>query len=229
MNLILGAILVVFVAFPLGAWAKPDLDDFRLIAYKVDSTQEPQNLVQGVDDALKNPIVGLMLRAGAAYLGVPQEAVTVAALAAQVIAGERKGEERNYRFVVPEAYLVCAANFSLNSINPPTGDRASFVAAGGTSSEVSIYTWTPTQNALDNRTSWVDMDVGILAVKKDKVEKYRGKCADPSKTQSYFSCRGSNCPFARGAWSQDAWVKVDDHDNIEEAVSVVMKLLILNN
>lgn len=204
-------------------WAANDVSDFRVFTYKVDATREPKNVLEEPAKILRNPIVGAIVIGAAIYLGAPPEAVAAVATVASAPDFDKRSEETNYRFPIPKEYLLCAANFNLKSIVPASGERASFVAASGTANMVNVYTWTPVRAAGEGR-SWVDMDIGILAVKADRANAHRGKCADLNKPQSFFSCRGTDCPVADGRWLREGDIGADG--DAAAAVGVVMRLMI---
>ena len=174
-----------------------DNNDFLVMRVGVDPVMQPRSLQDTLTDGVRNPVLGPIAVVAAVYLGVPPGAIAGVAAAAAVPRHEEEKEENFYSFLVPVGYTFCAARFSLVSIVPADGTRASHLAANAQADQLNIYTWTPRRRAGEGR-SWVEVNADVIAIRREARTKYSSKCLQNDDTSPLLDCRGRNCPGAQG-------------------------------
>jgi hypothetical protein len=121
-----------------------------------------------------------------AYYGVPKGSAKVVM---KIVPVNADGEMTFYDVDVPEGYKYCNYTLKTVSINPPTGDRASFIELQSTDQGVKVATWTP-RGQFGQGRSWVDAYLVVRGAREDLIEGMRAShaCQRPDPTK--VTCRG---------------------------------------
>jgi hypothetical protein len=183
--------------------------DFVVYSQIVSSRRNPESLGDAINGVMSNPVIGPVIVIGAAYLGVPPEAVAslgAAAASAQQeqMRKDRATPRRGYHIDYlkpPAGYSVCAARFGALSIHPESENRPK-VSAAGSLDAVTMSVQHQSQSFGRGRST-VKVKVDMLAVKTDQLDKYKEQCRlTKAQTTLIPLCRGSECdaPMNGTAW-----------------------------
>lgn len=177
-----------FLASMIISFAAQAENDLVVVSQKINPVMQPKNGGDIISDCINNVVCQAAAKAGAAYLGVPSNLVTIAMAA--VPTANRKGEEGFYSISLPSGYQYCRSSIRTISVVPATGDRASVMSANSNALGVGIYTWTPRRGFGEGR-SWVEADYTVYGVRNDIADKYRISGVCRAYNQQLVNCRGA--------------------------------------
>ncbi|MGR9503666.1 hypothetical protein ACU8MW_08110 [Rhizobium leguminosarum] len=173
----------------IAAIASAEDTDYVVVSAKVNPVQHPKGPGELLGDCARNAACTAVVKAGAAYIGVPPVAVS-AALA--VVGGSKPDDSEEGRFTISlsAAYVYCRSQIHMISVVPADGKRASVFSAASNEHGMSFYTWTPKRPVGGGR-SWVDADVTVYGVKEGLAKQAQAekKCSPWGRTIE--DCRGN--------------------------------------
>ncbi len=183
--------------------------DFVLYTQIVSSRRDPEDLGSAINDIMSNPIIGPAIVIGAAYLGLPAEAIVPLGSAAARAQQEKMQAERAnpnkghhiYTLKAPDGYSLCAARFGAISIHPRSDQRPKVTTTGSLGGVVMDIRHRT--QAFGKGRSTVKVRVDLLAVKTDQLGKYTAQCRLTKSAQTLIPlCRGSDCdaPMNGSVW-----------------------------
>lgn len=157
-----------------------------------DATRSPR----GIDWYLQSREGIVIVKAIAAYMGIPIRYVTLAYGAlAEVYVPSDDSEETHYKLTVPDGYAYCSSRIAVESMVPASGADASYISAsvypGGVGK---IYTVTPVQGITGGR-SWVEGDLQITGILPQYLNEFiqKGICAPLTAQVGLIECKGNPC------------------------------------
>lgn len=163
--------------------------DYVVVSAKVNPVQHPKGPGDLLGECARNDACSAVVKAGAAYLGVPSMAVS-AALA--LVAGDKPSGSEEGRFTIslPAGYVYCRSQIRMISVVPADGERASIFSASSVENGMSFYTWTPKRGVGQGR-SWVDADVTVYGVKARLVQQAQADNKCTAWGKNIENCRGN--------------------------------------
>jgi len=146
-----------------------------------------------VENCLRDTACEVAVKAIAAEVGIPPEAIGLANAGAAFTASQQ-GEETRYWIPALSGRKVCRVQIQTTSVVPATGDRASLFSLSATHPGVAVYTWMP-RRGIGGGRSWYDGNVFVAHVKAELADQYAksGKCSVPENgPPAAYQCRGAN-------------------------------------
>jgi hypothetical protein len=183
------AIVAVSLIVAYGANAQEN-KDFLVVSAKINPVESPKSLPDLLRECAGNDGCVTVIKAGASYLGVPPNLISIGAA---IVAGAGKpgnSEEGHFEVKIPDGYTYCRSQIHMISVVPADGPRGSIFSASSTPTGIGIYTWTPRRGVGQGR-SWVDADVTVYGVRSAIAQQQisAGHCVAPGK--NIINCRGN--------------------------------------
>jgi hypothetical protein len=165
--------------------------EFRARVFDFTAEMEPRQIGDSTANCLASSGCSKGLKAIAAYVGVPAEAIDVAGVLS-ALTYNRSGEETRYNLSTSSGYQTCRISVDVYSTIPLTGARASTLDVAVHPDRIHLVSWTPMQNEGGGR-SRVDATITLLEVRNSDAQRMRssGKCHPTPDRVWVYRCRGN--------------------------------------
>ncbi len=165
--------------------------DFAVQRVHFNPQMKPREILDVAVECAKDKICSTVINTAAAWAGIDPKLIDGAVFIGSRISHQSGSEETYQTLQFPSDYTYCKTRLSCGAVIPGSGDRASKFWLVTRRDEVTFAAWTPKKGFGGGR-SLVDVTGDVVAVRADKLAKYKDVCSTP-KENTVYECRGKNC------------------------------------